>query len=93
MTALLEPARVGQKEPHWYRFAACQGQDPEMFFPIHNRLSDDAKSGQVVAAKKICRRCLVRQQCLDWALEQREGFGIWGGLTPAEREAGPGDPA
>lgn len=41
-------------------------------------------------AKAICAECPVRQACLDRALsfEQpgEKRFGIWGGMTPRERE-------
>lgn len=39
------------------------------------------------AAKAVCRRCPVREECLDAALERDELFGIWGGLSRAERAA------
>ncbi len=31
------------------------------------------------------RQCIVRQDCLDFALRVHEPHGIWGGLTEAER--------
>ena len=36
-------------------------------------------------AKRICADCPVRQECLDYAMRVHEPFGIWGGLTEAER--------
>ncbi len=36
-------------------------------------------------AKAICSVCPVRVQCLDFAVEIREPYGIWGGLTEADR--------
>jgi WhiB family redox-sensing transcriptional regulator len=39
-------------------------------------------------AKQICAGCPVRGDCLEHALASRElAFGIWGGLTAAERRA------
>ena len=31
------------------------------------------------AAKNMCFTCPVRSQCLQWALEHRQIWGIWGG--------------
>ena len=38
-------------------------------------------------AKAICARCPVIAECLAYALEQREDFGIWGGKDERERRA------
>lgn len=61
--------------------ALCQGMDPEVFFPD----PDDAEGAAV--AKAVCARCPVAAACLDLALERREPLGIYGGLTPVERDA------
>ncbi|GAA3416330.1 WhiB family transcriptional regulator [Streptosporangium vulgare] len=36
-------------------------------------------------AKLVCRRCEVRAECLEYALEHGERFGVWGGLSERER--------
>ena len=36
-------------------------------------------------AKRICTTCEVRAECLEYALEHDERFGIWGGLSERER--------
>jgi WhiB family redox-sensing transcriptional regulator len=66
----------------WRDRAACQDEDPELFFPIGDGA---AAQEQMARAKVVCRRCLVRQQCLDFALSTGQDAGIWGGLTAAER--------
>ena len=33
----------------------------------------------------ICRACTVQDQCLEYAVENSEKFGIWGGLSERER--------
>ena len=38
-----------------------------------------------VEAKKVCVSCDVRGECLEYALEKDERFGIWGGLSERER--------
>lgn len=70
--------------PEWADGGACRGVDPTIFFPGHG--------GTYVAAKKLCDRCKVREECLAECLEY-EGFGrrqyrhgMFGGFTPEERE-------
>ena len=57
--------------------ALCAQTDPEAFFP--------EKGGSTREAKKVCRSCEVRAECLEYALEHDERFGIWGGLSERER--------
>ncbi|GFG72712.1 hypothetical protein MBOT_00770 [Mycobacterium botniense] len=64
-------------EQRWMLDALCTETDPEIFFPD--------KGGSVRDAKKICRRCDVRAECLDYALANGERFGVWGGLSERER--------
>lgn len=61
----------------WTVDAACITTDPEIFFPEKGELNRHAK--------QICAKCPVVQQCLDYALRQREAFGIFGGLSAIER--------
>lgn len=66
--------------PNWRDDAACQSLDGENFYPISDTLAEPAK--------KVCwSRCPVRQDCLTYALEAGERFGVWGGLTEKERRA------
>jgi WhiB family redox-sensing transcriptional regulator len=61
----------------WQTEALCAQTDPEAFFP--------EKGGSTRDAKKVCASCTVRQECLDYALDNDERFGIWGGLSERER--------
>ncbi|MHA7987242.1 WhiB family transcriptional regulator [Rathayibacter sp. CAU 1779] len=61
----------------WQSDALCAQTDPEAFFP--------EKGGSTRDAKKICTSCEVRSQCLEYALQNDERFGIWGGLSERER--------
>lgn len=36
-------------------------------------------------AKWVCSQCPVISQCLDYAIDRGEEWGIWGGMTTAER--------
>lgn len=61
----------------WQADALCAQTDPEAFFP--------EKGGSTREAKRICDGCEVRSECLDYALQNDERFGIWGGLSERER--------
>ncbi|WP_442973005.1 WhiB family transcriptional regulator [Rhodococcus sp. NBC_00294] len=67
---------------NWRQHAACSGADPAIFFP-----SNDAVDAECLPAKKFCSVCSVRAQCLEFAVAQRETFGIWGGMHPRQRRA------
>jgi WhiB family transcriptional regulator, redox-sensing transcriptional regulator len=69
--------------PGWMPRGACQGEDPELFFPI---AATGAGLAQVIAAKAVCFRCAVRAACLSYALATGQA-GIWGGTTQEERHA------
>jgi WhiB family transcriptional regulator, redox-sensing transcriptional regulator len=34
---------------------------------------------------KVCARCPIKQACLDYAIDNEEQYGIWGGMTPRQR--------
>ena len=61
----------------WQVDALCAQTDPEAFFP--------EKGGSTRDAKRVCTTCDVRSQCLEYALQNDERFGIWGGLSERER--------
>lgn len=63
--------------PEWQERALCAQTDPEAFYP--------ETGGSTREAKRICGRCVVRAECLEYAVGQRERFGIWGGLSERER--------
>lgn len=64
-------------QPEWQERALCAQTDPEAFFP--------EKGGSTREAKRICSSCEVRAECLEYALDNQERFGIWGGLSERER--------
>lgn len=61
----------------WQDFANCLGVDPDLFFP--------ERGASTREAKEVCKGCVVRNDCLEYALENGEKFGIWGGLSERER--------
>lgn len=40
---------------------------------------------QIQMAKEACRKCTVADKCLEFAVRNKERFGIWGGFTTRER--------
>jgi WhiB family redox-sensing transcriptional regulator len=69
----------------WQPVALCRGNHSHLFFPPSTTERKDERERREVRAKSICRICPVKAQCLDYAMEIREPYGIWGGLTEAER--------
>ncbi len=61
----------------WRLRALCAQTDNDIFFP--------EKGGSTREAKQVCSNCEVRSECLEYALRSGEQFGIWGGLSKAER--------
>lgn len=65
------------EEAGWQSEANCLGVDPDLFFPERGASTKEAKA--------VCRGCVVREDCLEYALANGEKFGIWGGLSERER--------
>jgi WhiB family redox-sensing transcriptional regulator len=60
----------------WQQYAECRGLTTLFYVEI----------GESTApAKAVCATCPVTQQCLQYALDHHERFGIWGGHTTRER--------
>jgi WhiB family transcriptional regulator, redox-sensing transcriptional regulator len=76
--------RGGEEAGPWHSEAVCRRDEAGLFFapskePTADRLSREA------AAKRVCARCPVMIECREHALLQPEPYGVWGGLTAAER--------
>jgi WhiB family transcriptional regulator, redox-sensing transcriptional regulator len=61
--------------PDWHADALCSEYPQLSWFD----------GWDAAAAKSVCQRCLVRDDCLHYALDNDPLVGIWGGLTPSER--------
>ncbi len=64
--------------------AACLTVDPELFFPIGNT---GPAISQVAEAKAVCRECDVKGICLQWAIDNNQDSGVWGGMSEEERRS------
>lgn len=71
----------------WRDEGACVVADQRLFFP--QLLPGYKKKTGFIdepKAKAYCEQCHVVNLCLAWALVN-EDEGIWGGLTPEERDS------
>lgn len=73
----------GRSAPDWHADAICHQTSPDHFFP--------PKGGSTAVARRVCwgapgqPGCAARAECLKWALDNGERFGVWGGMTERER--------
>lgn len=71
----------------WWREGLCNdgyGTLNGLFFPDESISPEMLKAAQK-AARQICNRCPVKQDCLDWAISTDEKGGIWGGKNEDQR--------
>ena len=66
---------IAEPAPNWQDEANCLGVDPDLFFP--------ERGASTREAKEVCRGCVVRGDCLEYALVNGEKFGIWGEIGRA----------
>lgn len=68
----------GTMVTNWPALALCQDGDKDALF---------VQGAEQNVAKRICRSCPVKYECLADALDNRIEFGVWGGMTERERRA------
>lgn len=61
----------------WQVHGACKGLNPDLFFPARGESLDPARD--------VCNACAVKAECLAWALDNGEKWGVWGGTSERER--------
>lgn len=61
----------------WASDALCVQVDPDIFFP--------EKGDSTKEPKRVCAQCPMAEECLLGALQRKEEFGVFGGLTTSER--------
>ena len=88
MCAACASQRMEERANGWQARAACRGEDSDIFYASDNYKTNSRATEQarVEAAKAICACCPVVEECLDAALATHEQYGVWGGMTAAERE-------
>ena len=61
----------------WMEQASCRDVVPNTFFP--------ESGAHVPAAVRICAACVVKGDCLEYALANHIDHGIWGGTSERQR--------
>ena len=61
----------------WRTYAACDGMGPELFYSFI-----EEEQAQAIA---ICELCGVREICLQYSLDNKEEYGVWGGMNGPDR--------
>ena len=61
----------------WEAHALCKGLPYDFMFPTEQYAEDQNKT--------YCRPCPVREQCLNYALDNNIHHGIFGGTSANER--------
>ncbi|HET7303736.1 MAG TPA: WhiB family transcriptional regulator [Segeticoccus sp.] len=69
----------------WQFEGACRDASPDVFFHPEGERGP-ARRNRDAEAKAVCMSCPVLQQCRRHALQVREPYGVWGGMTEGERE-------
>jgi WhiB family redox-sensing transcriptional regulator len=69
----------------WQMKGLCRGNHSYLFFPPSTVERKDERERREIKAKAICSVCPVKDDCLEFAVEIKEPYGIWGGLTETER--------
>jgi WhiB family redox-sensing transcriptional regulator len=77
------PVREDEAGP-WHAEAVCRRDEAGLFF-APSKEPTAARLSREEAAKRVCARCPVMVECREHALLQPEPYGVWGGLTAAER--------
>lgn len=74
----------------WALQAACRADDvdPDWWFPsapVNPERSREFWGSDAGRALRVCSRCVVQDDCLQYALRTSERDGIWGGMLPQKR--------
>ena len=78
------PVRDRDQDAPWHTEAVCRRDEAGLFF-APSKEPTAARLSREEAAKRVCARCPVMVECREHALLQPEPYGVWGGLTAAER--------
>lgn len=57
--------------------AACRDEDPEKWYPV---ATAEPAGSPAEEARKICKRCPVRVECAQAAVDAGRSYGIWAGF-------------
>lgn len=79
LNSLANAFKAMTRQGEWVEQAACRAHpEPDIWFEPHGTTGWQEAVG-------VCRSCPVQPQCLEWAVENNETTGLWGGMTPTQR--------
>ena len=61
-------------------------EEPEVFFP-EDFPTHQVRQVAIATAKRLCNTCPIKDQCLEFAIETKQRYGIWAGTTGSERSS------
>lgn len=70
--------KAGLSDRSWMEDALCAQTDPDIFYP--------EKGGSTAPATSVCNNCMVRDECLEYAVSNDIRHGIWGGTSDNDRK-------
>ncbi|MGL5441656.1 MAG: WhiB family transcriptional regulator [[Mycobacterium] stephanolepidis] len=79
MSSIDQARTAATASEDWRATGVCAQVGGDTWFPD--------RGGSTSDAKRVCRGCPVKGECLEWALVNDERFGVWGGLSERERRA------
>ena len=79
MNDLQKTFRAVKNASWWMQDANCRNMDTELFFSTNNNYDP--------CVKEVCATCPVSDECLWYANETNSDHGMFGGLSPKQRQA------
>lgn len=72
------------EDVHWQTQGLCRtgAYDSNLWHPDPPAVEHKCRQ-----AIDICHECPVMMACRNWALQNREMYGVWGGLSADDRQA------
>ena len=87
---------LAERRPSWMSSGECRTersltlamtfgleQAVDLFMPVVGQ--GRRGMAEIHAARQVCERCAVRQECLDYALAHHPQAGTWGGTDIRQR--------
>lgn len=72
---------ITERNPRvWQNTPACLGMRIDLFYPTQGKSPYEGV--------QVCRQCPARLECLTWAIENGEEYGVQGGVSEKDRRDG-----
>lgn len=76
---------VNQMQVWLKKRQACLGVK-NIFYPVPDE-SEKQRTARIAKAKAICQHCVLLEPCREFAIQIREPYGVWGGMSEEDRIA------